>query len=164
MGLGGMMKKAFTSVKLKKRVFDPEKLSIEDIVLPKVLNNLEVDVVKSMVKEELSTYKSLGYKDRSLGKLEAKSYHSFQIGVILKYLQLNYDLFIPNKEKTFPEFVTSYHFESLQIKVFDIVALFDKKIDKGSNGAQLARDIRWSPLDITYLLYYLSLYKDTNEK
>ncbi|RLA78005.1 MAG: hypothetical protein DRG78_16130 [Epsilonproteobacteria bacterium] len=160
MGLGGVMKKIFTPTKFKKRVFDPEMISIEDIKLPKIIDQLDSKIIKSMVKEEISTYKSLGYKDKSLGALEVKTYHSFQVGCILKYLQLDYDLFIPNNSEIFPSFVTNYPFESLQTKVFEVINNYDKTIAKDPSGPKLINDISWSPLDVTYLLYYLTVYKN----
>jgi len=160
MGFGNFVKNAFTPVKLKKRVFDPEKVSIEDIKLPKILNDLDRDVIISMVKDEVVTYKSLGYKDKSLGALDVNVYHSFQIGTILKYLQLGYDLFIPNKKEVFSTFMLKYPYESLQSKVFDIIKEYDKKVSKMASENELISDMRWSPLDINYLLFYLTVYKD----
>ena len=59
---GSMGKKILKSIKIKKRVFDPEKMSIEDISLPRVLKNLDSDNLTSVIAEEISTFKSLGYK------------------------------------------------------------------------------------------------------
>ena len=160
MGLGGIVKKVFTSVKLKKRVFDPEKVSIEDIVLPKIIRNLGADITISMVKEEITTYNSLGYKDKSIETLERKVYHSFQIGIILKYLQLDLSLTGRYKKDIYPDFVHKLQFEALQTKVFDIIDMYDKNVKKDLVGAQLINEIEWTPLDATYLLYYLTIYKD----
>ncbi len=164
MGLfNGVAKKVFESIRLKKRVFDPEKVSIEDVQLPKIISDLGDKLVSNMIKEEISAYRSLGYKDKSLGALEVNTYHSFQIGVILKYLQLDHDLFIPNKNEIFPSFVKDYTFESLQVKVFDIIDLYDKIAPKDPSKQNLIDHIKWSPLDATYLLYYLTVYKEKNE-
>ncbi len=162
MGLGGLIRKVFTPIKLKKRVYDPEKVSIEDIKLPRIIDYFNSQVIITMVKEEVVTYKSLKYKDKTIDELTKITYHSFQIGVLMKYLQFNYDLFIPNKEKVFPSFVLNMPFETLQVKIFDIIALYDDVIPKDPTGKELIEDIRWTPLDTTYLLYYLTIYKDRN--
>ncbi len=154
-----MIKKAFRPTRLKKRVFDPQKVSIEDIRLPDVINELGEQTVISITKEEISTFKSLDYKNKSLETLEHNAYHSFQIGVILKYLQLDIDLFTPNAKEIFPEFIQKFSLESLQSKVFNIIALYDKKIKKDMTQIQLTNDIEWTPLDAAYLLYYLCIYK-----
>ncbi len=163
MSLGGIAKRIFNSVKLKKRVFDPERISIEDIKLPNIFEDLNDVVITNMVKEELNTYKSLGYNKKSVKSLNICDFHSFQVGVILRYLQLNYDLLISNKEEVFPSIIINSPFPIIQLKFFEIIYNYDIKVPKTSTGAQLINDTRWTPLDMSYLLYYLSTYKETNK-
>ena len=160
MGFGGMLKKAFKSVKLKKREFDPEKLDINDITLPKIIEDLDRAIIVSMAKEEVATYKSLGYKDKTLGALEANSYHSFQIGVLLRYYKLDLDLFIPNKDDIFNPFILNQSREAIQEKIFDIVERYDKIVPKEPSSMTLTTQLKWSPLEAGYLLYFLSTYKE----
>jgi hypothetical protein len=159
MGLGGLVKKFFKPVKLKKRDFDPEKVSIEDVRLPKILNSLGNDIIFAMMKEEISTYKSLGYHDKTLETLERKTYHSFQIGTMLRFIQSRLDILVVDTNKIFPSMITMLSFDSLQLKVFNIIGLYDKKIKKDLSGTQLINDIEWTPLDAGYLLYYIVQYK-----
>ncbi len=160
MGLGGFVKNIFNPVRLKKRTFDPEKVSIEDIKLPRIIDYFNSSITRSMVKEEISTYSSLNYKNKTMDELDNKEYHSFQIGIILKYLQLDYDLVVTNKDKIFPSFMKNIPSDTLQVKVFDIIAQYDKDIPKDPTGKQFTLDIRWTPLDAKYLLYYLTVYKE----
>ena len=53
MALFGTMGKVFTSPRLKKRKFDPEKMSAEDIELPRVFRTIEKDELRLLVKEEI---------------------------------------------------------------------------------------------------------------
>ena len=160
MGLGGMLKKAFNPIRLKKREFDPQRVDINDITLPKIIEDLDIAIIKSMAKEEISTYKSLGYKDKSLGALEVNTYHSFQIGVLLRYYKLDLDLFIPNKQEIFSRFILNHSRESLQDKIFEIVYRYDTTVPKQPNAVNLTTQLKWSPLDAGYLLYFLSIYKE----
>ncbi len=163
MSLGGIAKRVFKSVTLKKRVFDPEKVSIEDIRLPAILVDLNDVIIVNMVKDERSTYKSLEYNKKSIKSLNEYTFHSFQIGIVLRYLQLNHDLLIPNKELIFPSIVVNSPFVTIQLKIFEIIYKYDIKITKSSTGIQLMNDIKWTPLDMSYLLYYLSIYKEKNK-
>ncbi len=163
MGLGGIAKRVFKTIKLKKRIFDPEKISIEDIKLPAMLVDLNDVVITTMVKDERNTYKSLEYNKKSIKSLNAYTFHSFQIGVVLRYLQLNHDLLILNKEQIFPSIVVNSPFITIQLKIFEIIYKYDEKVPKSSTGVQLMNDIKWTPLDMSYLLYYLSIYKEKNE-
>ena len=160
MGLGGILKKAFTSVKLKKREFDPEMVDIQDIELPLVIIDLDNELIKTMLKEELATYKSLGYKDKPIGALDVLTYHSFQIGILLRFLQLDYELFIPDRTKFFPSYILDIDKDALIYKVFEIIDRYDKHVPKAKNVAvNLTTQLRWSPLEAGYVLYYLSVYQ-----
>ena len=160
MGLGSFFKGLFSSTKFKKRDFDPSKFSIKDVVLPKILEDLDVDIIKSMVKEEIATYKSLGYTNKPVRALEKTEYHSFQIGVIIRYIKLNIDLFVPAKEKVFPSFILDYSSKQLHNRVLEIVKTYKKEVDVNQTGARLTREVVWTPLDATFLLYYLATYHD----
>ncbi|MEA3498252.1 MAG: hypothetical protein U9R16_04250 [Campylobacterota bacterium] len=158
MGLfGSMGKEIFKSIKIKKRVFDPEKMSIEDISLPVVLRNLNSDNLTSVIADEISTFKSLGYKDKPLEQVKAKEYHSYQVGVLLKYLKDDKSYSIPKIETILPSFILGSSKKQLHIKVFDIVFRYDNSVEKDASVEELVRDIRWTPNDVAYLLYYISL-------
>lgn len=160
MSLRGMVKNLFVSPRLKKRDFDPEKVSIEDIKLPTVIEDFEPIITTSMVKEEVSTYRSLEYRKKSMETLRCNDYHSLQIGAILKYIKLDMYLSIPKPAEVFPKQVLLVTKETLQSRVFDIFKKYDKTVKKNLTQTQLFHDIEWTPLDAGYLLYYLSVYKN----
>ncbi|MCK5111882.1 MAG: hypothetical protein KAQ94_10215 [Arcobacteraceae bacterium] len=163
MGFGSILQKIFSSVKLKKRVFDPEKIELVDLILPDFIDTFDSETVYSMVREELNTFQSLEYKNKPIESLNIKEYHSFQIGIILKFLLLEYDLFITNKKDIFPSFILNTPKEKVKHKVFYIINLYGNTVAKTLSGKDLVDDVRWSPIDIAYLLYYLCTYKEHNE-
>jgi hypothetical protein len=154
--------KVFSLAKLEKRDFDPEKMSIEDISLPYILQDIDKSIAKATIKEELKTFKSLGYKNQSADELENKlEYHSYQIGLILRclkdeVLQLNSTI-----KDILPKKATYITKQQLHIKVFNIVYKYDNLINKKSTKQELEENIAWTPLEMAYLLYYLSLENRT---
>ncbi len=160
MGLGSVIKKIFIPPRLKKRTFDPEKIELIDLNLPDFIDTFNPDILSSMVREELSTFKSLGYKDKPLERLERKEYHSFQVGIILKFFLLENDLFITDKEDIFPKFILNTPRNKINEKIHYIINLYGNTVPSTLTGKALIDDVRWSPLDIAYLLYYLSIYKE----
>ena len=165
MALFGTMSKVFKGApKLKKRRFDPEKMSVEDIQLPRVFNIVFSEDIPDMIKEEVSTYKSMGYVNKPLDQLKDKEYHSYQIGIILKFLQEDKVFFLPDADKILNSAATVLTKRSLHIKVFDIVALYNEQVPKDALKQELMDDYRWSPLDMTYLLRYASLENRTIPK
>ncbi len=157
MALFGSIGKAFSPAKIKKRTFDPEKMSVEDISIPLCLRNLDIDTAKSMVNEEFGTYRSLGYKDKPLDQIKFKEYHSYQIGIVLRCLQENVVFFYPKIDEVLPSMVTFITKKQLHLKVFDIVFRFDNMVNKDALAQELIIDMQWTPLDMAYLLHYLCL-------
>ena len=165
MSLFGSIKNTILApIKIKKRVFDPEKMSIEDISLPSSIINIDNERIRDMIKEEVSTFKALDYRNKPLEQIKAKEYHSYQIGILLKYLKGDNVYAITNIDTILPTFVIGTTKRQLHTKVFDVVYRYDIGVDKDSRIDELKKEIKWTPLDAAYLLYYLSLTERTVPK
>lgn len=143
--------------RLKKRTFDPEAMSIEDISLPAALMNLDIEDVKNMIEQEVSTYKSLGYKNKTLDQLKAIEYHSYQIGLMLRFIKEDRVFLMPTIDEFMPSFITGATRNQLHIKVFDIVYRYDLGVDKSKQIVDLEKEIKWTPREAGYLLRYLNM-------
>ncbi len=154
---GAIKNKISATVKIKKRVFDPEMMSAEDIVLPRVFNIVHIDSVKSSVKNEVGTFKSLGYKDMPIEKLKVLEYHSYQIGLMIKAIKEDVVNIIPDVSTVLPSISTYITKRQLHMKVFDIVNRYETNVEKDELKELLSKEVIWTPLDMAYLLYYLSL-------
>ncbi len=141
--------------RLKKRRFDPEKMSIEDIELPSSISQIDSEEVRELIKNELDVYKSLGYKDKPLDQLKVKEYHSYQIGLMLKYIKDEKIYIIPKIDDVLPSFVTRTPKRQLHTKVFDIVYQYVNAVEKEGSSEKLKSDLRWTPMDAAYLLLYI---------
>jgi len=159
MGFDGILKKAFNSVWLKKRNFDPEKLDIDDIKLPDLIMKYSQTAILQMIKDELKTFTFLNYKGKTKETLQHFTYHSFQIGILLRAIQLDLDILVHNAQNVFPQSVMELSTSVLDTKVFDIVKKYNKSVSKILIQSQLEADIAWTPLEAAYLLYYLAINK-----
>ena len=143
--------------KLKKRVFDPEKMSIEDISLPMPLRAMDIEVARSLLRDEIKTYESLKYVDLPLDQLKFPEYHSFQVGVILRYLKDDLVFLIPKADKIIPSAAMHLPKRQLHIKVFDMIYRYNEVVAKDAYKDDLVSDVRWTPLELAYLLRYVSM-------
>ena len=143
--------------RLKKRTFDPEAMSIEDISLPLVFIDMDLNEIRSIIEDEVKTYRSLGYLNKTLENLKVLEYHSFEVGIILRYIQANRVLKIHNIDKIIPSFIMGATKKQLHIKVFDIVYRYDNSVLKNRSVDQLQNDIRWTPQEVGYLLRYIDM-------
>lgn len=143
--------------RLKKRTFDPEAMSIEDISLPNALMNLDPEDIKNMIEKEVATFKSLDYKNKTLEQLKINEYHSYQIGVMLRYIKEERVFLIADIEELIPNFIMGATRQQLHIKVFDIVYRFDLGVNKAMSLEELEKEIKWTPREAAYLLRYLNM-------
>ena len=143
--------------RLKKRTFDPEAMSIEDISLPNSLMNLDVEDIKNMIEKEVATFKSLDYKNKTLEQLKINEFHSYEIGLILRYIKEDRVFLIANIDEIIPSFIMGSTRNQLHIKVFDIVYRYDLGVNKMMSVDQLEKEIKWSPREAAYLLRYLNM-------
>ncbi|MEA3289266.1 MAG: hypothetical protein U9Q04_03705 [Campylobacterota bacterium] len=155
MSMFGAIKKAINSgTRLKKRVFDPEKMSVEDITLPICLRGMDIEDARLKVKEEYDTFKSLGYVNMPIEKLKEQEYHAYQIGLILRFLQESKVYIMTDLDKVIPSLALHMTKRQLHVKVFDIVYRFNETVKSDWLKQDLERDLRWTPLEMAYLLRY----------
>ncbi|MEA3384676.1 MAG: hypothetical protein U9Q20_08435 [Campylobacterota bacterium] len=157
MGMFGSIGKVFSSTRLKKREFDPEKMSIEDITLPICLRNMDIEDVESYVKNEIDTYKSLGYVNMPIDQLKFPEYHSYQVGVLLRYLKDDKVYFMPEPEKIIPSIAMHVTKRQLHIKVFDFIYRYNQSIEPSTLKQDLEHDMKWTAYEVGFLLHYLTL-------
>lgn len=143
--------------RLKKRTFDPEAMSIEDIHLPHALNEVDIETIRKTIADDVSIYKSLGYKDKTLEHLKKSEYHSLQIGLMLRFIKEEKVFLIANLEDIIPSFINGITKSNLHKKVFDIVYRYDLIVNKNSTLVELENEIKWTPQEAAYLLRYINL-------
>ena len=83
MGLGGFVKKVFTSVKLTKRDYDPKQLSITDINLPLFTRGKTQKQLQTVVDDVLDSMKLLNY-NKSTELSATIEWNSYTISMLLK--------------------------------------------------------------------------------
>jgi hypothetical protein len=143
--------------KLKKMHFDPEKMSVEDIHLPHSLTKVGVYGERDTIKDEMHKFKSLDYVHKDSSFLTVEGYSSLEVGTLLKFIKEN-RVYIPDHlDQIIPPIIMKSTLNQLHIKVFDVVIRFNDLIDPKIKLEELENDIRWSPLEVGYLLLYLTL-------
>jgi len=157
MALFGSIGKVFMAPRLKKRKFDPEKMSAEDIDLPRVFKTIEKDELRPLIKEEIDLFKSLDYKNKPDDKLKELEYHSWQVGVLLKFIKEDMVYVYDAIENILPTKAMHITKRNLHIKVFDLVYRYNESVDKEFIKEELLKDIKWSAEDVAYLLRYITL-------
>jgi len=159
MAFGGIFTKAYQSVRLKKRDYDPELLSIEDIELPFIFKSLDENRIQRDIKSELETYKSVGYRLSSNKNIDKNEYSIYQIGILLVALKKELDLKIIVAKSYLPEFIYKTSEDNMKLKISDILKKYDKEVKKDILEGNAREEYTWTPKEAGYILYFLSMYK-----
>jgi hypothetical protein len=135
-------------------------MSIDKVLFPFDLMKLNEMIIKKISRKTVSTYKSLGYNTQSFDDMDVElSFNSFEIGVLLLFYKHDYDLLLPGNDKIFPPFVEKKSLSEIKALVEKLNYRYHNYVDRYFNESDLKNQNRWSPVDATYLMYYLSKYK-----
>jgi hypothetical protein len=145
-------------------IFDPSCIKNEEIKISLYLSEIEDEEILKELKSELQIFKSLGYRFQSFQELEKIEYHSYQIGILLQSLVLNFDLKIVDKTEYFPDFIYKLKYTHIQKQVMHIVEKYNKQVSKIYTKEDLRKHIIWTPMEAGYLLYYFSFYNNCSEQ
>ena len=155
---GSVINKVFKSVKLKKRNYDPEMITSDDINLPLIYKGMETTVVNPMIKTELQTYKSLGYRFKNPLELNILEYNNYQIGIMIQAIKLGIDLKVEKASSYFHKDIFLHENRTITAFVIDLIKKYEKDVSITSSEIILKKENLFSPLEAGYLLYYLSFY------
>ncbi len=155
---GSVVNKVFKSVRLKKRDYDPEMIASEDIHLPLVYKGMQLSIVNPVIKTELQTYKSLGYRFKNILELNIPEYNAYQIGFLIQAIKLEIDLKVDKPTNYFHKEILKHNHRTITTFVIDIIKKYEKEVSITLSEILLKKENLFSPLEAGYLLYYLSFY------
>jgi len=159
MGLANIINKVFVSQRLKKREYDPEIITIDDVNLPFILKEMDKSIVNSYVKSELKSYQSLQYNLKNESLLNENEYHAYQIAILILAIRKKVDLNILSLDEYFHKDITKLDNSTIEGKIHDIYKKFNKKVSRAKSENMLKKEIIFSPLEAGYLLYFISFYR-----
>jgi len=146
-------------IKTVETFFETKEVSIKELSLPMQISIMDQELVRDIVKGHLRTFKKLDYH-QSDDRINKKEWHSWQISIMLKFYKYDMDLFVPNPKEIFPEYIISLSRSALQHNINNILATYKNRVNILMSKDRLCRDVIWSGLDVAYLLYFLSIYKN----
>jgi hypothetical protein len=133
--------------------------------LPAVVQRLRQDELRELAREELSTYKALGYKNKLLKDMVDIQWHTWQVSVIIKMYKEDMDIFFPNYKDIFPKELIDQSTYTLEKKLYPIFERYNKDVSINGTKKYLREQIIWTSKDISILLLFLIKYKkDENYK
>ena len=97
MFLNNWYNKITNITKIKKK--DKIKICLNELYLPKVVNDSELDDIIEETSNLFNTYKSLGYVSKSIDELNDKEWNMWEFSIILKACKHKIELKMDDKDK-----------------------------------------------------------------
>ena len=135
-----------------------ERIPIKEVKLPLQVEYLKEDEVTELVKSMFNGYKALNYNRKTKEELEEKEWSSWEIAILLRFYKYNLVFNVPDPEDIFPPFVFDYDDILLKNEINKIIHAYTRKEKIGFTEQRLRKDVYWTPIDITHLLYFLATY------
>jgi len=128
---------------------------VKAVKLPIAIDKLTEVELKRLLANELKTFKLLDYSKYTPPKLEERTYHSYQIGVLIKCIKEGVLNTIDGIEPTFPSIVAQMPPAMIKKRIYQVVASYTSNVNHGSSDKQLQTQIVWKPIQASFLLYYI---------
>lgn len=151
-------KKAFHSSILKHRLSHTDKTDPNNIQLPPFIEKLNKRKLKQIIQKIIKKYKQKNYTLFNREELNSdKNWHDTHFIILFMYYKKHWSLTIDNDDIRFPHFLTTYNLEPLQEEVDKTISKIYDKIDSKATKDNLNNSYTYTALDLTYILYYLSI-------
>jgi hypothetical protein len=149
----GFLTTLFGGGKKKKRINYIAK--VKAITLPVAVEKLTALTLKNILANEMRTFKSLDYSRSNPTQLEEKTYHSFQIAILIKCIKEGIFDTLEGLNPTFHTIITKSPPSLIKKKILQTAIKYSTSVDTGNSESQLKAELIWSPLQASYMFYYI---------
>lgn len=130
----------------------------QTIDLPIEMKYLELKIIRKIMHSIIQTYKTLEYKDKKDSELNAKEWHSWQVGIMFKLYQSGDKVFIGKEDRKtiFPKNISESGEAAAQRVVENFAQKYSSKVNIQANKDTLSRDFSWTAREVGNLLYLIT--------
>jgi hypothetical protein len=133
---------------------------ISSLKIHKKIVEMEVSLLQKDCKKLFDNFKSLAYTKKNKQDLALVEWNNWEIFLLMGLIKMDKDMFISNPHEVL-------HSSIAQLSKSEVVShmnvIFDKynKLDKDLTSDVLRSQIKWSPIEVSTIFYYLSIYKNS---
>jgi len=158
-------KKAFVSSMLKHKLSHTDKSNPDNIDIPLFIDTLNDRKLNQTLEKLLKKYKQKNYTLYSREELHTdNNWHDIHFILLFMFYKKGLHIKIDQNDFHFPHFLFTYNLKPLQEEIDKIISKVYDKIDSKASKEELLNSYTYSALDISYILYYLSIDESTSKK
>ncbi len=129
------------------------KISIKDIEFPKNIVDMSSSSLSQIVKSLFDTYKALGYSNKSGNALEKQEWHSWQVSMLLVFLKVYQNFFVPHEKDIFHSSILNLDNEQMQNDMQKIFRKYVNNVNPKKSRDALSNEVIWSAREVSLILY-----------
>ena len=133
-------------------------INITAITLPLEIESLSDTQLRDITRKILRIFESLDYKKNS-NEYKSRSWHSWQVSMLLCLYKRDMELFIPNLEATFRDEIIDQSESTLDELVKNILNRYRREVKVHLSKETLSKNRIWSGKEVSILMCFLSKYK-----
>lgn len=124
--------------------------------LPKGIDGLNADELKVQARDEVDTFTSIEYTSKTQEELiAAKEWHTWQVAILLKFYKIGGKLFIPEKDKYFPDCIKELSKHAQEQVINNMIKNVKKRANIAAKKEILEKDAKWSAFEVACLVYFI---------
>ena len=129
------------------------KIAINDIEFPKNIVEMSSSSLSQIVKSLFDTYKALGYSSKSGNALEKQEWHSWQVSMLLVFLKVYQNFFVPHEKDIFHSSILNLDNEQMQNDMQKIFRKYINNVNPKKSRDALSNEVIWSAREVSLILY-----------
>lgn len=129
------------------------KIAISSIEFPKNIEQMSSSSLSQIVKSMFDTYKALDYAKKSGNALEKQEWHSWQVSILLVFLKVYQNFFVPHEKDIFHSSILSLDNEQMKNDMQKIFKKYVNNVNPKKSRDALSNEVIWSAREVSLILY-----------
>ena len=129
------------------------KIAISSIEFPKNIEQMSSSSLSQIVKSLFDTYKALGYSNKSGNALEKQEWHSWQVSMLLVFLKVYQNFFVPHEKNIFHSSILNLDNEQMENDMQKIFRKYINNVNPKKSRDALSNEVIWSAREVSLILY-----------
>lgn len=137
------------------------KIKLEDIQLPKNIEQMNSSALFQACKTIFDSYKALSYANNLPSSLDKIEWHSWQVSILISFLKWKNKFFVTNEDKIFHKVILDLNNTQIEQELQRIYRKYKENVNLEKNRDNLSKDVIWTARDVS-IIFYRMIHPEDN--
>lgn len=138
--------------------------SYKKVKLPQKITSIDSHSLFQAVNKVFESFTSLEYYDKQIRELDRVEWHSWQISMLISYMQRDLEFYIPAKKEIFHKSLVTLKKSDFLEDIDDIMVKYHDHVNVARTKDDLCKDIIWTAREASILLFFIMFQKEFKQK